>query len=289
MSTDLNEKIAAYSGSLEIGHIELKCFVTEEGERYISGRSMTGAIGMKGRGQGAQRIPTHTKLSPYMNHSLVLALENPVVITSKTPRPVHGYRAEILADLCDSILAARKAGVLVNEQDIRYADYAENLIRAFARVGIAALVDEATGYQEVREKKALQKIIDKYITDEPTRKWSKTFPDDFWFKLVRVKGYDSYMALKRPAFVGHWVNDIVYSRLAPGIKKALKDKNPRSDKGHRKSKHHMLLTEDHGLPELKQHLEKVMLLMDASFNAKEFDKILNRALPKYGDTLEMEI
>jgi P63C domain. len=220
------EKKASYQGDLTIGSIELKCYVTDDGERFISGRSMTGAIGMKGRGQGVARLVSNSKLAQYMNHSLLLALQNPVVITGKTPQPVHGFRGEILADLCDVILEARSDGRLTTEQEIRYAEYAETLIRGFARVGIVALIDEATGYQEVREKKALNAILDKYITDEPRKKWTKTFPDEFWFKLVKVKGYDSYMALKRPAFVGHWVNDIVYSRLAPGIKKTLQEKTP---------------------------------------------------------------
>ncbi len=283
------EKKASFQGDLDIGPIKLKCFVTEDGERFISGRSMTGAIGMKGRGQGVARLVSNAKLAPYMNHSLNMALQNPVVLTGQTPRPVHGFRGEILADLCDVILEARKDGVLTTEQDIRYAEYAETLIRGFARVGIVALIDEATGYQEVREKKALSAILEKYIRDEPRRKWTKTFPDEFWYKLVKIKGYDSYMALKRPAFVGHWVNDIVYSRLAPGIKKTLQEKNPRTDAGHRKTTHHQLLTEDYGLPELKDHLSKVMLLMDASSNSKEFDKLLNRVAPKYGDTLELPL
>lgn len=288
MEKSLITKKAGFSGDLELGGVTLSCFVTEDGERYISGRSMTGSIGMKGRGQGVARLVSHAKLLPFMNHSLVHALQNPVEIVGKTPRPTHGFRAEILADLCDAILSARKANVLVNEQDIRYADYAETLIRAFARVGIVALVDEATGYQEVREKKALQAILERYIKDEPRRKWTKTFPDEFWFKLVKIKGYDSYMALQRPGFVGHWVNDIVYSRLAPGIKKALQEKNPKSESGHRKRKHHQYLTDDYGLPELKSHLDRVMLLMDASTNNKEFSKLLDRALPRFGDTLELD-
>jgi hypothetical protein len=38
--------------------------------------------------------------------------------------------------------------------------------RGLARVGIVALVDEATGYQEIRDRLALQAILDKYVTDE---------------------------------------------------------------------------------------------------------------------------
>ncbi len=279
---------AEYAGNLSIGQLDLSCFVTADGDRFISGRSMTGAIGMKGRGQGMARISSSSTLKPFMNNSLVMAIEKPVVITGKTPRPVHGYRAEILADVCDAILEARKAGALKTEQEVRYGHYAETLVRAFARVGIAALVDEATGYQHVRENAALQKILDKFLKDE-ARTWSKTFPDEFWHKLVRVKGYDSYLAVKRPAFVGHWVNDIIYSRLAPGIKDKLKEINPRTSSGGRRNKHHQHFTEDYGLPELRDHLKKVMVLMDASGSKKEFERLLDRSLPKFGSTIEMAL
>lgn len=281
-------KRALYSGTLNIGDIEMSCFVTEDGERFISGRSMTTAIGMKGRGQGMARISGNTTLKPYINKDLAVAISEPVEITGKTPKPVHGYRAEILADLCDSILEARNSDALTTEQEQRYGLFAETLVRGFARLGIVALVDEATGYQDVRENKALQKILDKFLKDE-ARKWSKTFPDEFWEKLVKIKGYHSYMALKRPAFVGHWVNDIVYARLAPGIKSKLKEINPRLASGNRANKHHQHFTDDFGLPELKDHLSKVMVLMDASSNKTEFDRLLNRSLPKYGDTMTLDL
>jgi len=285
---EFTTKKAEYAGTLSLGDIELSCFVSGDGERFISGRSMTSAIGMKGRGQGMARISTNSTLKPFMNNALVMAIEQPVRIVGKTPRPVHGYRAEILADLCDALLEARKAGALKTEQELRYGQFAEILVRGFARVGIASLVDEATGYQNVRENDALQRILDRFLKDE-ARTWSKTFPDEFWQKLVKTKGYSSYYALKRPGFVGHWVNDIIYSRLAPGIKDKLKEINPRLSSGTRKNRHHQHLTEDHGLPELKDHLKKVMVLMDASSNKREFERLLDKSLPKYGSTLDMDL
>jgi len=288
MKEAMESKKAVYSGTLNIGDSELNCFVSGDGERYISGRSMTTAIGMKGRGQGMARISTNSTLKPFMNNALVMAIENPVEITGKTPKPVHGYRAEILADLCDALLEARKAGALKTEQEERYGHFAETLVRGFARLGIVALVDEATGYQDVRENKALQKILDKFLKDE-ARAWSKTFPDEFWEKLVKIKGYENYLALNRPSFVGHWVNDIVYSRLAPGLKAKLKEVNPRKNSGNRANKHHQHLTEDFGLPELNDHIKKVMVLMDASSSKAEFEKLLDKSLPKYDDTLPLDL
>ncbi len=97
------------------------------------------------------------------------------------------------------------------------------------------------------------------------------------------------MALQRPAFVGHWVNNIVYSRLAPGIVKKLKEINPRNESGNRRNKHHQHLTEDHGIPELREHLSKTMVLMDAAANNREFERLLNRSMPKYGDTMQFPL
>ncbi len=285
----LPRKNADYSGVLKIGDVELNCFVTDDGERYISGRSITGAIGMKGRGQGMARISSNSTLKPYINKELALAISSPVEITNKGAIPTHGYKADTLADICDAILEARKNNQLKTEQEARYGQYAEILVRGFARVGITALVDEATGYQYVRDKQALHKILDKFLQDEK-RKWSKTFPDEFWFKLIKIKGYPSYMALKRPAFVGHWVNDIVYNRLAPGIRAKLNEINPRiRETGRRKGTHTQHLTEDYGVPELKTHLDKTMVLMDASSNKAEFEKLLNKSMPKYGDTIQMDL
>jgi len=92
-----------------------------------------------------------------------------------------------------------------------------------------------------------------------------------------------------PSFVGHWVNDIVYDRIAPGIRQKLKELNPRTEKGNRKFKNHQFFTDDHGVPELRDHLSKTMVLMDAASGSKEFDRLLNRSLPKFGTTLELPL
>ncbi len=94
-----------------------------------------------------------------------------------------GDRAEILPVLCEVYLGARHEGVTVPSQ-LPAAKAAEILIRGFARVGIIALVYEATGYQEVRARYELQAILEAYVRPE-FRKWLKAFPDDF-FRDVQV-------------------------------------------------------------------------------------------------------
>ena len=69
------------------------------------------------------------------------------------------------------------------------ADQCELLIRSFAKIGIIALVDEATGYQYTREKNELQKILKAYISPE-LLPWQSRFPPIFYTELFRLNGWD---------------------------------------------------------------------------------------------------
>lgn len=80
--------------------------------------------------------------------------------------------------MCDLYLRARRDGALTESQ-LPLAVQAEILQSAFARVGIAAVIDEATGYQKVRGNDALRLLLGRYIADG-LRKWLNTFPDSFF-------------------------------------------------------------------------------------------------------------
>lgn len=223
-----------------------------------------------------------------IDNELMMDLKTPVKFIYKG-KTIFGYPAETLTKLCKVLTVASGKGLLKSDLQVRMGHQATLLLGAFAEVGLTALIDEATGYEKIKDKDALQKILNKYLADHQ-RKWSKTFPDEFWEKLLRVKGYESYIGLGTPQFVGHWINDIIYDRLAPGIKGRLKELNPRISKHGRRHKHHQFLTEDHGVPELKTHLIKVMTLMEASgYKNGEFEKLINRTLPKLNETYQLPL
>jgi hypothetical protein len=75
---------------------------------------------------------------------------------------------------------------------------AEILRSGLARVGIVALVDEATGYQEVRARYELQAILEKYVRAE-FRLWIKMFPDDFFEQMYRIHGWVNYPGFDAPS------------------------------------------------------------------------------------------
>jgi hypothetical protein len=157
---------------------------------------------------------------------------------------------------------------------------AETLVRGFATVGIIALIDEATGYQEIRDRQTLQKILDAYLRKEFAA-WAKRFPDEFYQELFRLRGWKwKGMSVNRPSYVAYLTKDLVYERLAPHILAELERRNPPTDAGYRKHRHHQLLTEDIGIPALSQHLHTTTAIMRGSTDWHTFMMTLNRALPK---------
>jgi hypothetical protein len=155
-------------------------------------------------------------------------------------------------------------------------------------VGIIALVDEATGFQEIRSRKALEEILEQFIAKD-LRKWAKTFPDEFYKEMFRLRNWQYVpFSVKRPGVVGRYTNDLVYERLAPGVLEELKRKTPKTPAGHRKHRFFQWLTEDVGHPRLREHLTAVIALMKASTKWSQFYRMLQRALPRYGDTIPLD-
>lgn len=276
---------------LIIGDIQIPCYILEDKKRILSGRGMQDALAL-GQSHGAKmkQFMGHTVLKPFINNELAMALANPIrfIRPGRGGKLAMGYEATILVDICDAVLNAREAKALKTSKQITVAKQCEILTRAFARVGIIALVDEATGFQEVRDREILQIILNKYIKDE-WAKWTKRFPDDFYKELFRLRNipYPGH-SMKRPRYIGHWTNDIIYSRLAPGVKKALRKKNPRQPSGYRERKHHQYLTEDLGIPKLQEHLSNIIFLMKGCTSWDDFRRRINRASPKYGDTITLD-
>ena len=201
----------------------------------------------------------------------------------------NGYPATLLADLCDVVIEARNAGAL-QKQQAHIADRCEVLMRGFARIGVIGLVDEITGYQEIRDRDALHKILDAYLLAEHA-KWAKRFPDEFYKEIFRLRGWVWHgMKVNRPQVVGHYTNDIVWDRLAPGVREELERLNPKTYAGRRRSKHQQYLTDDIGHPALQKHLNGVIVLMKSVVRRNgwdEFKRRLQRVFPKINTNLEL--
>ncbi len=283
-------------GTLKIADLELECAVLEDGTRVLSQRAFTKALGAPSGGgafkrraeEGVADLPifvAYERLKPFIDDELAASLISPIeYIPKHGGRSALGVKADFVPNVCDVWLKARDAGVLNKRQKL-IAIKADILMRGLAHVGIVALVDEATDYQPIRDKEALQQILDKYLMKEFAA-WAKRFPDEFYKQMFRLRGWQwRGMRVNRPSVVGKYTNDLVYQRLAPGVLEELQKRNPKDEKGNREGKHHQLLTPDLGLPALQNHLFATTKFMEASATWDQFYRSMQRAFPKLNSNL----
>lgn len=291
---------AYYSGEIDLGDLSLPCAVLSDGTRVLTETDFMKGMGMYRSGalstrretdKDGARVPLYLafkNLEPFINkhlgdvHDLVLKYHTEKGLLA------HGINAEIIPKICDVWIDAQEQGVLGTRQE-KIAYQAKLIMRALAHVGIISLVDEATGFQKDRAADALATILVKYIAIE-LQPWVKTFPDEFYEQLYRLRGLDyPHDSIKRPQYFGHLTNDIVYKRLAPAVLDELKSTTPKDDKGRYKNRFFQNLTPELGHPKLREHMSSVITIMKLSDNYDDFLLKLNRIHPQFNETLPLPL
>lgn len=264
-----------FRGNLAIGDVTLQCHVLNDGRRVLTQREVVRALtGGRVSGSYLQNVPGFD----------VESLPSRVIMFTDPhgPQVNHGFKATLLIEICEAYLQARdrKDGSLKPNQE-NIARAADLIVRACARVGIEALIDEATGYQEVRAKNALQVKLQLFIAEQ-MGEWVKRFPDEFWMQLARLEGV-KYSSRQRPWRWGKYVMKFVYDAIDPDVSKKLAEINPGPAKGHN---HHQHLT-SFGQKELNDHLQQVIAVMRLCNDMDDFKRKFPRAFPQ--GPLQLEI
>ncbi len=274
------------SGYIDLGFGKIPVAVLKDGTRVITTSGFSRALGFTGTGGTRKEDERLAQIPYFLRINAVKALASNDLLSSLEPIPfimlsggkAIGYKAALLPKVCDLFLKARDTDLLTPKQQ-EYAAAADLIMRSLAHTGIIALVDEATGYQEFRDKTALQAILDKYLSAE-CAKWAKTFPDKFYLEIFRLKNWNLAKELRhKPGAVAHITNDLIYKRLAPELIPSLEEKNPVMESGRRKACHHQYLTREQGINHLKGHLFMVQRLMKMSNTWEEFIQKMNDFLP----------
>lgn len=292
--------VAEHEGIVSVGGSKIAAAVLPDGRRILTqstfllalGRSRTPKAGT-GVLSTIDNLPFFLQasvLQPFISEELREST-TPIFYRTRDGKNAVGYNAELLPKTCEVYLKLRDSSLEKNGKvDARYRHIIEAcdiLMRGLAQVGIIALIDEATGYQIVRDRYALQAILDKYLAKELAA-WAKRFPDEFYKQMFRLKGWTfNPLSVSRPGVVGRYTIDLIYERLAPGLVKELERLNPKTDNGNRKFRHHQWLSSDVGHPALAQHLHAVMGFMRACSTWDQFIDMLDRAFPKKGHTIPM--
>lgn len=280
---------ATHQGKLILGETELNVAVLEDGTRVISRNAIFKAFGRtkRGRAIGETRVPNMpsfidaNNLQPFVGEDLSGGLKQ-LDFIDLNGKQDSAYNALILPMLCKVYLDARQARVLKSQQ-MPLARASEVLLISLSKVGIIAMVDEVTGYQEIRDKTALQEFLTKFIKEERGI-YVKTYPDEFFEAIFKMRHLNWSLATKgkKPQYIGHYINNFVYSRIAPNVLKELRKVNPKDATGKRKGKHTQHIDIDYGHPKLKEHLSILTAFARATgFNWTNWERMVNRALPKF--------
>lgn len=283
-----------HAGTLRIGNLEIPCYVTESEDRVLSGRGIQEALRLvdedppaSGQKPGSRmdRFLGTKSLKPLIFKNHAPDHFSPVKFRSEG-RTINGYRAEILPDICEAMLEARDLDMLDTPRKQIIAKQCDILMRGFARVGIIALIDEATGYQKTRAKDALAQILEKFVAKE-LQPWLKTFPADYYEHLFRLYGlpFPPERANARPQFFGKITNNVVYERLAPDL---LPELRKAASKAEKRARLHQWLTSDTGHPKLREHLSSIVTIMKLANSPEQFKAMVDQVHPRFGETYSLD-
>jgi len=278
---------ATHQGKMKVGDLELDCYVLEDGRRVFHKRGMAASLGMKsGGGNVFLRAMQRKGLGSEITPKLYEAIESPINFKPLTQDLAHGYEAEILVEICKVIVRADEKQKLTSSQR-GLAEQARILLNAFGKVGVAALIDEATGFQQVRSPDALRLLVQQYIEEEK-REWEKQFPDELYDELNRIYGSkrltttgSGAVIQNRPQHFARFTRHYVYHPLENGaVLEELDRLNPKVDtKGTRKSRFHQHLSQGYGIEKLKRQVSEVLTLVKVSDNVAQFKKLFAKRFP----------
>lgn len=284
---------ATHQGQMAIGDLLLDCYVLEDGRRVFHKRGMARALGLKSEGGNAFMKTMQGKgLGSSLSDSLREKIQNPINFKPLTVDLAHGYDADVLADVAKAVVAA--ADGLSKAQQPLVAQ-ARILLNAFAKVGVVALIDEATGYQQIRDPKALRILVQQYIEQEK-REWEKQFPDSYYDELNRLYGSkklthraNGVVIQNRPQHFAKFTRTYVYHPLENGaVLEELDRINPKIDAhGNRRARFHQHLTQGYGIEKLKHQVQEVQTLVAVSDTVGQFKKLFGKRFPTVGTQGEL--
>jgi hypothetical protein len=250
--------VAVWRGNLNIIGMDVPCYVLDNQVRVIGRTSATELLtGIKGGGALEKYIAVKA-LESFLNKDLVLERMVPFRLpeVEGLERAVKGLPADLFVEICQSFVKALEASFLPNSPHPRMtprqqqmAVKASMFLSACAKVGLEALIDEATGFQYERARDALQVKLAAFLEDE-MRKWEKTFPDELWQEFARLTAWRGPLH-QRPKYWGRLVMELIYDELDKDVADWLRENAPQPRHG---QNYHQWLSGQYGLKKLVEHI-----------------------------------
>ncbi len=262
---------------IRIADMEVGCYVLDDGRRVIPTNYMLDTLHMARGGsmvRGMNRLElfvSRERIKPFVSSNLLDRIKNPVRF--KTGGNIaYGYDSDTLIDIAEAVIRADNE-VGLQKQQAGIAHQCQVITSSLTRVGLVALIDEATGYQTIRDKDELQQILTLYLLPEH-RPWMQTIPEEFTKEVYRVYGWTRTKDNRGPRYAGKLIRQLIYERMPKPVLPALDEVNPTNSKYQRKHRHHQFLTDKQGLDHFRSLVITVMTILRLSKNKAEFKRHL---------------
>jgi hypothetical protein len=244
--------VAKWPGTLSIGDLEIPVYVLDDRRRIVS---RTGATTVLTVGKGGGNLESYVQikaLEPYMPPTLQDRMID-FVIPEVVNKAVKGMTAETFLEICGAYVRAWQDEAIESEAQVAIAKRAAIFLAACSKVGLIALIDEATGYQYRRAEEELQLKLRAFLLEE-MRKWERTFPNELWEQFGRLTNWKGSVH-QRPKYWGKLVMELIYEYLDPDVAEWLRENAPTPKHG---QNYHQWLTSQYGLKKLIEHIWKVI-------------------------------
>lgn len=239
---------------------EYDCYVLDGGTRVLSKR---GALRLLSSGAESGQLERYIAALPNRFQYLAAGANGEEFILPEG-RVGHAIQASTLVAICSAYVEALRAGELRKTQ-VHLAHAAAVLLARAAETGIAALIDEATGYDAVRKRGDLGKIF-----RDAVGMWELTFAADFVRDLCRLgiagKRYQDWTCGVYPRPLSAAFHRIYTLILGGAAKKELKARNPEPRRG--RNHHQWLTAEAHDI--LAKNMGIVRFCARTSSSSQEF-------------------
>lgn len=296
-------EIAKLPGTLVIGEVTIPCAVMADGTRLLSERAIAKAFGAKRGGSHWKRMkenPDGAYLPVFLSAKNISAHVDKDLATKLGRRRLYrpkrgggagyGIEATLFPKILNLYLRLRDKGGVLTDSQLPLAAQAEILIRGLAEIGIIALIDEATGFDQEKKKDEYRELFKAFLLEQ-VGEYQKEFPKQFTDNLYKMYGITQKTPGKHPQFFGKFTRKYIYEPLAESkgaILDMLDEKNPVvTANGGRKYKMFQFLTEELGKPAFRAHLWQVVGIQGSSRNKMEFDRNFNRAFQRKGTSGEL--
>lgn len=260
-----------HCGTIHFGaDVECEALVLENGERGFNRRQVMQVIGFHKDSKADRFRRFLTEIAP---NALTLFEKKGLQVVMPSGQKAYFIPCDVIPEFASGVIHQALDGTLHPQRRMLIAPCLK-IQDALAKVGIASLIDEATGYQYHRAPDHLQ-ILFATLLRQTAADWERRFHPEYYEALYRLFGWTYTGAAHKPHVIGRITLECVYEQVFPTeILLEIKERQAGE-------KLHQWL-EDGGIRLVEKQISAVTMVARSSCDYRDFSSRCTFAFSKRG-------